>query len=302
MVRPFHAYEQIECSATDDEELGIGTSEINNGVYIDLPPSIAAFKWINLLTVDESTYDSNDAKSVHKDVIPDIGPITRKHVLRRMKYRLMLDTAINYDVAKEELELIRINTHNKVNSWLCHFIIYTAQEIGMTLGGSQITSWNDYLKFLQYHIHTSDDAMLVMKSAYFAFQHNVDYKLHMVCALCVELNYGIIKIKDVKTRGSFIEKIITYRQNELRKQICRNSGKYSGYTYRIIRAYSKHEDKTKTMQRNHPKYFYDWMLQYKQSSYIAKQKGRPVGSTTKGTDKQRPLGPYKHKTKKKLIR
>ena len=154
MVRPFHAYEQIECLATDDEELGIVTSEINNGVYIDMPPSIAAFKWINLLTVDESAYDATNAKSLQKDIIPDTGPISRKHVIRRMKYRLMLDTAINYDVAEEELELIRINTHNKVNSWLCHFIIFTAKEIGMTLGGSPISSWNEYLKFLQYHVHT----------------------------------------------------------------------------------------------------------------------------------------------------
>ena len=174
MVVPFHAWEQIECSGSDDKDLGITTSPIDNGIYIDLPRSIAKFKWASLLTIDDSTYDSKEAKSLSKNAIPDIGPITRKCVLVRMKQRLMLDTAINYDVAKEELELIRINVHNIANSWLCHFIIFTAKAIGMTFGDSEISSWNDSIKYLQYHIHSKEDAMMVIKSAYMSFQHNID--------------------------------------------------------------------------------------------------------------------------------
>ena len=301
MVVPFHAWEQIECSCSDDEELGIGISKIDNGVYIDLPLSIASFKWASLITIDDSTYDSSEAKSLNKDAIPDTGPITRKSILRRMKQKMMLETAINYDAAKEELELIRINVHNIVNSWLCHFIIFTAKAIGMTLGGSEITSWNDYIKYIQYHIHTKDDAMMVVKSAYMSFQHNIDYKYHMTFAICKELNYAIIKRHGIKSSGNFIEKIITYRQNEIRKQICRQLGKFNGYTYRVIRACS--EDKTKTMQRNYPKYFHEWMLQWKESTYLAKKKGRPFGSSnsvTKATgSKERGLGPYNDKKKKK---
>ena len=296
MVVPFHAYEQIECSETDDEELGIGVSPIEKGVYIDLPESVAAFKWSSLQTIDDTTYDNDSAKKVSKNAIPNEGPITKRHVLARMKQRLMRDTAVNYDVAKEELELIRINTHNLVNSWLCHFIMYAARAIGMTLDGKEISTWSDYVKYLTYFIHTKDDAMMVTKSAYMSFQHNMDYKFHMTCAVCKELNYGIIKKHNIKSSGNFIEKIITYRQNEIRKQICRISSKFSGYSYRVIRAYSK--DKTKTMQRNYPKYFHEWMLIYKESSYVAKQKGRPVGSST-NANKPRTMGPYNDKKMKK---
>ena len=81
MVVPFHAWEQIECSGTDNEELGIATSQIDNGVYIDLPSCVASFKWSSLITNDDSTYNSNEAKSLSKDAIPDQGPITRKCVL-----------------------------------------------------------------------------------------------------------------------------------------------------------------------------------------------------------------------------
>lgn len=308
MVVPFHAWEQIECSSSDDEELGIGLSPPDKGVYIDMPLSVATFKWASLMTIDESTYDSNEAKSLSKDEIPDSGPITRKCILCRMKQKQMLETAPNYDAVKEELELIRINVHNIVNSWLCHFIILTAKAIGMTLGGSEITSWSEYIKYLQYYIHNKEDAMMVVKSAYMSFQHSTDYKYHMTFAICRELNYAIIKKNGIKSSGNFIEKIITYRQNEIRKQICRNSGKFSGYTYRVIRAYSK--DKTKTMQRNHPKYFHEWMLQYKESTYLAKKKGRPFGTSTSVPKepgiKARGLGPYSDKkkknTKKKMTR
>lgn len=297
-MREFHSYEQIECTASDDEDLGIGTSGVDNGIYIDLPTSVSKFKWFDLITVDQTAYDPETAKSVSKDVISGTGPITKRQVLARMTHRIMLDTAVNYDVAKEELELLRMNVHDMINSWLCRFIVMTSQKIGMKLGSDPIVSWNDYLKWLHHYLNNEDDAMNVMKSAYFSFQHNTDYKKHLTFALCIELNLAIIKKKDVKTRGNFIEKIITYRQNEIRKQICRASGKYSGYTFRIIRAHSA--DKSKTMQRNHPRYFHDWMLQYKPSSYVEKKRGRPIGSTVnEDTNRVRAMGPYKTNSKKK---
>jgi hypothetical protein len=42
--------------------MGIGTSDIDSGVYINLPSSIENFKWINLSNIDESTYDPDVAK------------------------------------------------------------------------------------------------------------------------------------------------------------------------------------------------------------------------------------------------
>ena len=203
-----------------------------------------------------------------------------------MKQRLMLDTALNYDIAKEELELIRINLHNKINSWLCNFIVFTANAIEMKIDGREIKSWNDYVAFIQYHVNCKEDAMMILKSAYISFQHCADWKFHMTLALCKELNYALIKKPGIKSNGNFIEKIITYRQNELRKQICRQSGKFNGYTYRVIRACNN--DKSNTMQRNYPKYFHEWMLQYKEPTYIEKKKGRPFGPG----NKSRGLGPY----------
>ena len=125
----------------------------------------------------------------------------------------------------------------------------------------------------------------------------------MTFAICRELNYAIIKKFGIKSSGNFIEKIITYRLNEIRKQICRQSVKFSGYTYRVIRAYSKDTDTTKTMQRNYPKYFHEWMLQWKEPTYIAKKQGRPFGTNNSVNQapgsKARGLGPYNNYTKKK---
>ena len=54
------------------------------------------------------------------------------------------------------------------------------------------------------------------------------------------------------------------------------------------------------MQRNHPRYFHDWMLQYKPLTYVEKKRGRPVGSTVNEvTNKTRAMGPYKTNCKKK---
>ena len=62
-MHEFHSYEQIECTASDDEDLGIGTSGVNNGIYIDLPTSVSKFKWFNLITVDQTAYDPENSES-----------------------------------------------------------------------------------------------------------------------------------------------------------------------------------------------------------------------------------------------
>jgi hypothetical protein len=211
-------------------------------------------------------------------MIPECGVVQRQHVIDRMRFLDLKMLGDNYKSTKDSLDLMRDFITTKINSWLKAFIVFCSNEIGMKYRNEPLKTWNDYLGWIQHNIHSKEDAMNIIKTLYLSFQHNNEYRLHMRYSLLVEFNLKLQKLKmKQRSQRNFIEKLISHRLNQFRKQVCTRSSKYSGFSYRVIQ---KKFTKTSNRERNYPKYFFPWMIQWDEPTYCPKKLGRPFGSKT----------------------
>ena len=294
MVVPFHQYEQMDNSDNEDGE--VVTSDLGGGVYIPLPPSIENFNWYTFVSQEKKdSYKRETAMKITQDMLPESGVVQKSHVINRMNFLKQKLIGDNYKNTKEALDLMRDYITAKVNSWLKAFIVFCCNEINMTYKEQPLKTWNDYLGWIQHNIESKNDALNIIKTLYLSFQHNEEYRLHIRYSLMVEFNLKFQKLK-VKQRSSrnFIEKLISHRLNQFRKQVCTRSSKYNGYSYRVIR---KQFTKTSSRERNYPKYYFPWMIQWDEPTYIPKKLGRPFGTNSSVVTNPRPMMTY-HKTEK----
>lgn len=278
MVVPYHPYEQLDDS--DDEDVGgVATCNTDGGVYVPLPTTIENFNWYTFVPEEKKeSYTRKKAIPVTTDLLPESGTVQRSHVINRMNFLELLCTGDNYKNTKDSLDLLRDKITTKINSWLKAFIVYCSNEIGMRYKEEPLKSWNDYLGWVQHNIHSREDALNVIKTLYLSFQHNKEYRLHIRYSMLVEFNLKFKKSK-VKERCSrnFIEKMVSHRLNQFRKQICTRASKYNGYSFRVIRKKFKIDS---DRERNYPKYFFPWMIRWEEPTFIPKKLGRPFGPTT----------------------
>lgn len=291
----YHPYEQIDTINEDeDDDMFTSNSNDDGGVYVPLPAKIKTF------SENRESYTRKTAKKVTKDYLPESGCVKKKHIYACMHYRRIVDDIDNYNIIKEELSLMRDVITKKINAWLSYFIVFSGRILGMEINKKPISCWNDYLKWVETKIKTEEDAMLIIKSLYLSFQHSDDYRLHLTCSICMEFNISIQdalgshskkkRVVNDRITRNFLERLVSHRQNEIRKQVCTRSGKHNGWTYRIIRPQFTNEF---NRQRNFPRHFHDWMLQYKTPTYKPKKLGRPYSNDTK-----KDRGMMTHKNKK----
>ena len=226
MVVPFHQYEQMD-ESDDDEDGEVVTSDLEGGIYVPLPPSIENFNWYAFVSQEKKdSYDRKTALKITKDMLPESGVVQKSHVIKRMNFLKLKMIGDNYKNIKDGLDLMRDYVTTKINSWLKAFIVFCCNELCMRYKDEPLRTWNDYLGWIQHNIHSKYDAMYIIKTLYLSFQHNADYRLHIRYSLMVEFNLKFQKLKD-KERSSrnFIEKMISHRLNQFRKQVCTRSSK-----------------------------------------------------------------------------
>ena len=298
----YHPYEQIETINEDeDDDMFTSSSNDDGGVFIPLPEEIKTFNWYDLVTPENrESYTRASAKKVTKDYLPESGCVKKKHIYACMQYRRMDDDFENYNIIKDELILMRDVITKKINAWLSFFVVFCGRILGMEINKKPISNWNEYLKWVELKLKTEEDAMIIIKSLYLSFQHSDDYRLHLTCSICMEFNLSIQdalgghssrrRVVNDRITRNFLERLVSHRQNEFRKQVCTRSGKFSGWTYRIIRPMFT---KDCNRQRNFPRHFHNWMLQYKTPTYQRKKLGRPYSNESK-----KDRGMMTHKNKK----
>ena len=265
-------------SLADDLMIG---EELGDSVKVDIPCLANGYDWYDLLTVDRHAYSRDTAKRVSRDHLPWQGIVLEEFVLNRLRFINKPYTEENYDIAERELELHRQLITRNISDWLRNFVIFVANESGMRIGENRIMSWADYMYFVEHVLSTEEDAMLIMKSLFIAFQYLQDYKLHMTICISISFNIAITNASRRGIARTFVAKMITYRINQLRKQVNDACEEHNGYNFRLIRP-----RKDKTLQKGIPKYISPWMI--KKSEPTHQPKRRPKTNTnTKRSSKRK---------------
>jgi hypothetical protein len=288
-------YEQMEDESDgDSDDENFVTSNKEDGTYIPLPDSIKQFTWYSFISPGKHQgYDRKKAEKIARDILPHNGCVLRKHILARMNATNQPMKNHLYDSTRDELEFMRDKITKIINQWMYAFIIFCANECGMTIKGKPIKTWDDYLFWVTHCIASKEDAMMIIKTLILSFQHLADFRQNLTYAILIEYNYRFpSRDKTVRKTKSFCEKLISHRHNAIRRQINNRSKKSNGYTYKVIRS----EGKNITRERNYPCYFFTWMLIYNETICEQKKKGRPFGSSS-AAPKSRPTGPYSKKPK-----
>lgn len=241
-----------------------------DGVFVPLPDSIRDFDWYTLVSpAKRASYDRDTAEKIDKDILPDNGCVKRHHVVRRMNKLGYEMEDPQYKLVKDQLELMRDTWTKLINNWLVAFILNAANAILMIYKNRPISTWDEYLDWVQHNVNSKADAMFVIKSLYLSFQHQPDYRSTIRDALLVEQNKKFPRRHIGRPRRSFCEKLISHRQNALRRQVCTRSSKFTGYKYRVIR---KKFHGQINRERNFPQYYFPWMITWKPPTYIPKKK------------------------------
>lgn len=108
---------------------------------------------------------------VSRDHIPYQGNVQREHVMARMKFKKLVDAPGQYAITEQELELHRQFIKSSICGWLKTFILYVANEVGMSIGDNKIITWNDFMYWVENCVHNRDDAIKIMKTLYTSFQY-----------------------------------------------------------------------------------------------------------------------------------
>lgn len=267
----------------------IPNEELGDLIFADIPCLANGYDWYQLLTVDRNSYSRLTASKVSRDHIPWQGVVLKQHVLNRLRFTNKLNTKENYDSAERGLELHRQLITRNISSWIRQFVVYVANECGMRLGENSIMTWSDYMYFVENELKTPDDAMLIMKSLFISFQYLHDFKLHITICISIEFNISIANASQRGIAITFLAKMITYRINQLRKQVNEACEVYNGYNFRLIRP---REDST--LKKGIPKYVSPWMIKKTEPTLSSKRKRKSI-TTQSCRTKRRNVTTYKKK-------
>lgn len=264
------------------------TALLRDAVRVDIPCLVNGYDWYSLLTVDREAYDSKTCPKISRDHLHYQGIVKDKHVLNRLRFTNKPDDDDNYASAYRELELHRQLMTRNISCWIRHFVIYVANEIGMKIGDSKIMTWADYMYWVENELKTRDDAMQVMKSLYISFQYLDDYKYHLTICLMITFNLSMLHASVKGIARNFVVKMITYRINQLRKQVNDACEVHNGFNMRLIRP-----RKDKTLQKGVPKYVFPWMIVKSEPTHQPKRKRKSKNSDNNSKTKRRNLSTYK---------
>lgn len=224
-------------------------------VKIEIPCLNNGYDWYALLTVDRNSYDRSTATKVSKDHLPFQGIVTSEYVTKRLRFLKKPNTPGNYENTQRELELNRQLITRNISSWIKQFIIYVANESGMKNGDNVIMTWDDYMFWIETSMKTHDDALLVFKTLYISFHYVEDFKLHLTICIMITFNLSMSNASSTGVSRNFVTKMITFRINQLRKQVNKASLMHNGYSLRIIRPRTE-----LGLDNALPKYFMPWMI------------------------------------------
>ena len=229
-------------------------------LFVDLPFLNGRYAWSALMTVRREAYDVELATKGSRDHIPENGAIQPHHVYNRMALIPVKDEGDNFKLVKRELELDRHGVTTSITMWLKHFIVECASVIGISIYGRELRSWDELLEWVTRFLKTRDDAMMLYKALYISFDYERGYRVHITCAIMMQHNFTLERSDDGNTRN-FVEKMVTHRLNQLRKQAGDLSVKHSGWALRNIRPPRKIGEPM--LPKKVSKFFHDWMLTYK---------------------------------------
>jgi hypothetical protein len=259
-----------------------GTDPNQNGLYIDLPFLNGRYDWYALMSnpAARDVYDTETASVVARNHLPESGSVKPHHVYNRMSVLGLLDEGDNYKETKRCLDLDRHGITTTVTMWLRTFIIYCANNNGITIHNREIRSWSDFLEWIERFIKTSEDAMKFYRTVFVSFEYEKRFRVHITCAIMYQSNFTIMRSDDGNTRN-FCEKIITHRINQIRKQTNDLCAKHSGYSFRIIRPPRKPGDPE--LPKAVPKFFFEWQLQYSKKKKVKPSSGAKRRAVTRRT-------------------
>jgi hypothetical protein len=224
-------------------------------LFVDLPFLQRGYDWFNLVTVDRTRYDAATALPISRDHIPHLGSVKRHHILGRLEFLEMEPNEVNYNNIKTELELHRQLITKTVSSWIRHFIIYVGNCLGMSINGNRIRTWSDYMYWVENHCNNKEDALIILKSLYISWHYVPDFRFTIGICVMMTYNMTMIGADRVGITRNFLEKMITFRINLLKKQVNDACEEYNGFNFKTTRRNGKIG-----LEKPLPKYILPWMI------------------------------------------
>ncbi len=162
---------------------------------------------------------------------------------------------VNYNNIKTELELHRQLITKTVSAWIRHFIIYVANSLGMSINGNRIRTWSDYMYWVENYCKNREDAMMILKSLYISWHYVPDFRFTI--GICVMMTYNLTMIgaDRIGISRNFLEKMITFRINLLKKQVNDACEEFNGFNFKTTRRNGKIG-----LEKPLPKYILPWMI------------------------------------------
>ena len=257
------------------------------GVFINLPFLENNYNWYDLITVDREKYDSKYALPISRDHIPHLGSIKREHILSRLEFLGMEINDDNYDNLKSELELHRQLITKTISSWIRHFVIYVANQCHMNIMGTNIKTWTDYMYWVENYCKSKEDAMIILKSLYISWDYVPDFRFKMSICVMIQFNLTMHKADRIGISRNFLEKMITFRINLLKKQVNEACKEYNGFKFTTTRRSNNNND----LEKHMPKYYVPWMIE--QTEIVKKSKRRLCNNNVVTKLKRRNISTYK---------
>lgn len=258
----------------------------DRGLFVDLPFLQGGYDWYNLVAVDRTRYDSNNALPISRDHIPHLGSVKRHHILARLDFLEMDPDEVHYNNIKTELELHRQLITKTVSSWIRHFVIYVANSIGMSINGSRIRTWSDYMYWVENHCRNREDALLILKSLFISWHYVPDFRFTIGICVMMTYNMTMIAADRIGISRNFLEKMITFRINLLKKQVNDACEEHNGFNFKTTRRNGK-----LGLDKPLPKYILPWMIT-KSDTLVKKSLKRSAVNNSVTKVKRRNLATY----------
>ena len=260
-------YDQVVLIVYDDDD-DTDRNE-SRGTYIDLPFLVPGYDWSQFITVDRSLYHKDTADKVGVNYLPQEGSIQDVDVNNHLAFLPLMPTDDNYATTQRAMEVHRRGISHTISCWLKQFIVYCAQQLGITYPERPLRNWNDFMDFVERYQKTREEAMLVMKALIISFDYVPNYRVDITSAICIQYNLHI-KRKKSDTSRNFCEKIVTHRHNLIRLQLNAASVVATGYKYHVIRPPRKSSQPE--LEERNSRYYSEWMITYHPDKKVASKK------------------------------